>query len=41
MKTKENPSGLYTEQEIYDMFAALVSIGFDILTHDGMADLDI
>ena len=28
LKTKENPSGIYTEQEIYDMFATLVSIEF-------------
>ena len=26
LKSKDNPSGMYTEQEIYDMFATLVSI---------------
>ena len=31
LKTKQNPSGLYTEQEIYDMFSILVSIEFDIV----------
>ena len=32
LKTKQNPSGLYTEQEIYDMFSTLMSIEFDIHT---------
>ena len=31
LKTEQNPSGLYTEQEIYDMFSILVSIEFDIV----------
>ncbi|TFK58570.1 heme peroxidase, partial [Pluteus cervinus] len=39
LKTKENPSGLYTVQEVYDMFATIVSILSDfILTFLAIGD---
>ncbi|KAJ6607611.1 heme peroxidase [Mycena sp. CBHHK59/15] len=32
LKTKENPGGLYTEQEVYDMFSTLFTCGLTFLS---------